>query len=126
MLAAGVGGASDGDLIVSVAENQCGEVRLADYAPALIAAGGGKPGSGYSAVLIRTPGGETRVRRLTPREYERLQGFPDDGTAGQSDHTRYAQMGNAVCVKVVAWLAQRLMASLVAQEAPAAAGQVAR
>lgn len=44
------------------------------------------------------------VRRLTPVECERLQGFPDDWTAGQSDSTRYKQMGNAVAVPVVEWL----------------------
>ena len=44
------------------------------------------------------------VRRLTPLECERLQGFPDDWTAGQSDSQRYKQMGNAVAVPVVEWL----------------------
>ena len=44
------------------------------------------------------------VRRLTPIECERLQGFPDDWTAGQSDSARYKQMGNAVAVPVVEWL----------------------
>jgi site-specific DNA-cytosine methylase len=47
---------------------------------------------------------ESTVRRLTPVECERLQGFPDDWTAGQSDSTRYKQMGNAVAVPVVEWL----------------------
>jgi site-specific DNA-cytosine methylase len=46
----------------------------------------------------------TSVRRLTPRECERLQGFPDDWTEGQSDSTRYKQMGNAVAVPVVDWI----------------------
>jgi len=47
---------------------------------------------------------ESIVRRLTPTECERLQGFPDDWTAGQSDSSRYKQMGNAVAVPVVEWL----------------------
>jgi site-specific DNA-cytosine methylase len=47
---------------------------------------------------------KSTVRRLTPVECERLQGFPDDWTAGQSDSTRYKQMGNAVAVPVVEWL----------------------
>jgi len=46
------------------------------------------------------------VRRLTPVECERLQGFPDDWTAGQSDSARYKQMGNAVAVPVVEWIIQ--------------------
>lgn len=48
------------------------------------------------------------VRRLTPTECERLQGFPDDWTAGQSDTHRYKQMGNAVTVNVANWVFNRL------------------
>ena len=50
------------------------------------------------------------VRRLTPRECERLQGFPDDWTAGQADSHRYRQMGNAVCVPVAEWIGHRIVA----------------
>jgi len=46
----------------------------------------------------------TGVRRLTPIECERLQGFPDNWTEGQSDSARYKQMGNAVAVPVVEWI----------------------
>ena len=49
------------------------------------------------------------VRRLTPVECERLQGFPDNWTEGQADTHRYKQMGNAVAVPVVSWLVNRLM-----------------
>jgi DNA (cytosine-5)-methyltransferase 1 len=48
------------------------------------------------------------VRRLTPRECERLQGFPDDWTAGFSDSVRYRMLGNAVCVSVSEWIARRM------------------
>ena len=48
------------------------------------------------------------VRRLTPMECERLQGFPDDWTDGQTDGHRYKQMGNAVAVPVVSWIVNRL------------------
>lgn len=51
-----------------------------------------------------------QVRRLTPTECERLQGFPDNWTAGFSDSTRYKMLGNAVCVNVSEWIARRLMA----------------
>lgn len=46
------------------------------------------------------------VRRLTPLECERLQGFPDHWTAvpGNSDTQRYRQLGNAVAVPVVEWI----------------------
>ena len=49
------------------------------------------------------------VRRLTPMECERLQGFPDNWTEGQADSHRYKQMGNAVAVPVVEWIVKRLM-----------------
>jgi len=52
---------------------------------------------------------ESNVRRLTPVECERLQGFPDDWTAGQSDSNRYKQMGNAVAVPVVEWIVQNIV-----------------
>lgn len=48
------------------------------------------------------------VRRLTPLECERLQGFPDYWTDGQSDTQRYKQIGNAVTVNVTAWIAERI------------------
>ena len=52
---------------------------------------------------------ESMVRRLTPIECERLQGFPDNWTENQADTHRYKQMGNAVAVPVVSWLVNRLM-----------------
>lgn len=54
------------------------------------------------------------VRRLTPCEYERLQGFPDGWTridaSGKelSDASRYRMLGNAVCVNVARWVGKRL------------------
>jgi site-specific DNA-cytosine methylase len=48
------------------------------------------------------------VRRLTPVECERLQGFPDGWTAVSSDSQRYKQMGNAVTVNVIEWIGNRL------------------
>ena len=62
------------------------------------------------------------VRRLTPTECERLQGFPDGWTSQridekkglieQADSSRYKQMGNAVAVPCVEWI----MACLVEQD----------
>jgi DNA (cytosine-5)-methyltransferase 1 len=52
------------------------------------------------------------VRRLTPVECERLQGFPDDWTSGQADSSRYKQMGNAVAVPVVEWIVKRLVGEI--------------
>lgn len=57
--------------------------------------------------ILRTPQGD---RRLTPLEWERLQGFPDGWTIG-SDTQRYKQCGNAVTVNVVRHVATRLLGS---------------
>lgn len=51
---------------------------------------------------------QSSVRRLTPIECERLQGFPDNWTERVSDSQRYKQMGNAVTVHVIAWIGERL------------------
>ena len=81
----------------------------------------GKPGGGKGPLIsedksltIATANDQTllnegTVRRLTPVECERLQGFPDDWTAGQSDSARYKQMGNAVAVPVVEWIIQNIV-----------------
>ena len=49
-----------------------------------------------------------RIRRLTPLECERLQGFPDGWTEGVSDTQRYKALGNAVTVNVVREIMSRL------------------
>jgi len=51
------------------------------------------------------------VRRLTPRECERLQGFPDDWTLidGATDTKRYAAIGDAVTVNVAEWIGRRIL-----------------
>jgi DNA (cytosine-5)-methyltransferase 1 len=57
------------------------------------------------------------VRRLTPRECERLQGFPDDHTqipyrgkpaTDCPDGPRYKAIGNSMAVPVMAWIGQRI------------------
>jgi DNA (cytosine-5)-methyltransferase 1 len=49
------------------------------------------------------------IRRLTPIECERLQGFPDDWTDVFADSVRYRMLGNAVCVNAAEWIAKRIM-----------------
>ncbi len=49
------------------------------------------------------------IRKLTPLECERLQGFPDGWTKGLSDTQRYRCMGNAVTVPVVEYILRRLI-----------------
>jgi len=48
------------------------------------------------------------IRRLTPVEAERLQGFPDGWTEGVSDTQRYKCLGNAVTTNVIAEIGRRL------------------
>lgn len=50
-----------------------------------------------------------RIRRLTPVECERLQGFPDGWTEGLSDTQRYKCLGNAVTVNVIQAIIERML-----------------
>lgn len=58
------------------------------------------------------------VRRLTPRECERLQGFPDDWTAivyrgkPAADGPRYKALGNSMAVNVMRWIGERIAMQL--------------
>jgi len=51
-----------------------------------------------------------KVRRLTPMECERLQGFPDNytNTPTSSDTHRYKALGNSMAVPVMKWIGQRI------------------
>ena len=49
------------------------------------------------------------IRRLTPVECERLQGFPDNWTEGISDTQRYKCLGNAVTTLVITEIGKKLM-----------------
>lgn len=48
------------------------------------------------------------VRRLTPREFARLQGFPDSFNLKENDSQLYRQLGNTVSVPVVAAIASQI------------------
>ena len=70
---------------------------------------GSSSGCATSAVALDA----ARVRRLTPTECLRLQGFPDDWLSGLglSDSAKYRMLGNAVTVPVAEWIAKRIMAA---------------
>lgn len=97
-----------------VSENQRGEVNLTDYTRQL-STGGGKPGQGYAAVLTDMP--KLGVRRLTPRECERLMGWPDDHTKFDSEGKeipqthRYRMIGNGVASPVAEWIGRQIVQS---------------
>jgi DNA (cytosine-5)-methyltransferase 1 len=71
-------------------------------------------GEGGRVDGVMTP--QMAVRRLTPRECERLQGFPDDYTLVEyrgnpaSDGPRYKALGNSMAVPVMRWIGQRIEA----------------
>ena len=58
------------------------------------------------------------MRRLTPRECERLQGFPDDWTLVEhrgkpaADGPRYRALGNSMAVPVIRWIGRRIDAAI--------------
>lgn len=79
----------------------------------LAATSGRHTGTDWSRTYIAY---NDEVRRMTPLECERLQGFPDGWTelgqtalgAEKSDSLRYHALGNAVSVAVVRWVASRI------------------
>jgi DNA (cytosine-5)-methyltransferase 1 len=109
------------------------EVREDGIANAVLTPNGGRGGIGVGAIAMTlTSGGagdrgrldplntdlvvedQMAVRRLTPRECERLQGFPDDytlirvGKKMASDGPRYKGLGNSMAVPVMRWIGQRI------------------
>jgi len=100
---------TDGHTIaVAFTENHDGDVWEGDVMQPLNR-GGGKPGMSYPAIRSGM-----QVRRLTPRECERLQGFPDDYTLipyrgkPAADGPRYKALGNSMAVPVVRWIGRRM------------------
>ena len=104
-LRAASGGASRS--FVAFAQNQRDEVRELNVAGAI---GSIRRGDAKNETLLAA----TAVRRLTPRECERLQGFPDDYTAipykGKPavDGPRYKALGNSMAVPVMRWIGRRI------------------
>jgi site-specific DNA-cytosine methylase len=99
-----------GGQAVAFAENCRSELRYVEGVMPSLATGGGKPGVGYPAIQTGMA-----VRRLTPRECERLQGFSDDYTLipwrGKMapDGPRYKSIGNSWAVPVLNWIAKRIL-----------------
>ena len=101
-------GTGRGTPLVAFAQNQRDEVRQMDIAGALA----GEPGMKQQTYVQASA-----VRRLTPRECERLQGFPDDYTlipwrnGLAPDGPRYRALGNSMAVPVMRWIGQRIGAA---------------
>jgi len=85
------------------------KARETDVAQPLMA--GGPVGGNQGGDFVKSA---MQVRRLTPRECERLQGFPDDYTlipwrGGMSpDGPRYKALGNSMAVPCMRWLGERI------------------
>jgi DNA (cytosine-5)-methyltransferase 1 len=80
----------------------------AEVAPAV------KVGSGLGIPSPPAVAQAMTVRRLTPRECERLQGFPDDWTQvphrgkPAADGPRYKALGNSMAVNCMEWIGERI------------------
>ena len=72
------------------------------------AIGRGGSSSEYLKMLKKNQEITGKIRRLTPTECERLQGFPDGWTDEQSDTQRYKQLGNAVSVPVIEAIVRKI------------------
>jgi DNA (cytosine-5)-methyltransferase 1 len=93
---------------VAFAQNQVGEVREGEVFNTLNT---NSNASGRNTPLLRQ---SLSVRRLTPIECERLQGFPDNYTdirlndKQTPDGPRYKAMGNSMAVPVMNWIGKRI------------------
>lgn len=91
--------------------------KVPKVAYCLAASSGRHTGTDWSRTYVVCKDG---VRRLSPIESERLQGFPDNWTAitteaigdDNTDTFRYTAIGNAVSVPVVEWIAKRIKKQL--------------
>jgi DNA (cytosine-5)-methyltransferase 1 len=92
--------------VVGLQMNFIRETRVRDHAGTLSS----QPGNAQFNGLWDQGAGF--VRRLTPVECERLQGFPDGFTEPLADGPRYRCLGNAVCVPVAEWIGRRLMRAI--------------
>jgi DNA (cytosine-5)-methyltransferase 1 len=89
-------------------QNQCGDILTGEIAASL---GTSQNATGRNTAKACV---NMAVRRLTPRECERLQGFPDDYTLIQfrkkpaADGPRYKALGNSMAVPVMRWIGERI------------------
>ena len=82
------------------------EIRSDDISGCLRTARGG---SSRQAVVVVSPDG-VRARWMTPREYARLQGVPDEfDYSAVTDAQALFGFGDAVCVPVIEWLAEHAL-----------------
>jgi DNA (cytosine-5)-methyltransferase 1 len=93
---------------------QRAEVRDDDLSGCLRTAIGG---SGKQ-FLIRAGKGSVKMRAMTPREYARLQGVPDEYPITANGVQALTGFGDAVCVPVISWIAENILNPLAEQRPP--------
>lgn len=91
--------------VLASTDDTCSKYYAWDTVNCIVASFTGHP-NGRGKPVIRQP--DRRIRRLTPIECERLQGFPDLWTEGVEERQRYKCLGNAVTVNVVRDIVSRL------------------
>lgn len=93
-------------------EQQRAEVRHDDLSGCLRTAVGG---SGKQ-FLIKAGKGMIKMRAMTPREYARLQGVPDEYPITVNGVQALTGFGDAVCVPAITWIAQNVLNPLVERQ----------
>jgi DNA (cytosine-5)-methyltransferase 1 len=79
-------------------------------------------GGSSKQALVEAGRGEVRARWMTPREYARLQGVPDDfALDAVTPNQALFGLGDAVCVPVVSWIVSYYLLPIVNTEMPLAA-----
>lgn len=96
-----------------------GQTQFGNYSPGcttLRAQGGDNGGGSENLVAQENMPSAYLIRRLTPLECERLQGFPDGWTdiEGASDSSRYKALGNSVAIPCVEFIMHGLALALKA------------
>ena len=76
----------------------------------------GKPVLELTDSKLKEVSPKLTVRRLTPLECERLMGWPDNWTEGQTDGHRYRQCGNGVASPVAEWIGEQIIKILESHE----------
>lgn len=90
-------------------KQQRAEVRGDDTAGCLRTARGGSS----RQIVIAMGQGNIKMRHMTPREYARLQGVPDDYPIPHNNIQALTGFGDAVCVPVITWIAEQLLNPLL-------------
>lgn len=93
---------------------QRAEVRDDDLSGCLRTAVGG---SGKQ-FLIKAGMGQIKMRTMTPREYARLQGVPDEYPITVNGGQALTGFGDAVCVPVISWIAEHILNPLAKYGSP--------